>query len=147
MKQNIFTKQVVDHETGEVTQTIYLTKELKSADHFYKVYLQDLGKLIGLTYAQYRILHTLAQYAEFNSNDFFLNKERREQISETCNLKVNTLNQSISRLMKKNLIIKLGSNMYKINPTILFNGTEQERLRVLQNGVTLGIKYNVCKKC
>lgn len=138
-KTNIFTDTIID-EDGVVKQKRWLSKEVKDVPHFVKMYTDDLCKLMGLTHAEYRILINIQELTEYNTNVFFLNKERREQLANISVVKFNTVNVAISRMMKKNILIKEGSSMYRVNPALFFKGDDLNRDKILQ----LVISYKLC---
>lgn len=143
MKQTVYTQNILDATSGEIIQKQWLTKEAKNTQHFVKMYLEDLVSLQKLTHSDFRTLYSIAEFLEYNTNQFFLNKERREDLAIRANIKINTLNMCISRLVKKNLLIKIGSSLYQMNPKIFFNGEEIARAKYLE--VTL--RYNICETC
>lgn len=143
MKQAVFTQNTLDATTGELVQKVWLTKEVKNTQHFVKLYLEDLASLHHLTHSDFRTLHSVAEFLEYNTNQFFLNKERREQLAVNAKVKINTINQCISRLTRKNLLIKLSSGLYQMNPKIFFNGDEMARAKYLE----VVIRYNICQTC
>lgn len=52
-----------------------------------------------------------------NDNEFivYLNKNTREDIINTINIKKSSLGNALSMLVKKNVLIKLSSNVYLFN--------------------------------
>lgn len=141
--KQLYTLTTEDYQTGEIISKQWLTKKAASKDHFVKLYLDDLKLLKKLTNADHRVLHNLSILLEYNTNQFFLNKERRQEMADLCSLSINTLNQSISRLCKKNLLIKVSSFTYQMNPKIFFNGDELQRAKVME----LTIQYVICPDC
>lgn len=143
MKQNLYTLNSVDTNTGEIVTKQWLTREAKNTQHFVKLYLEDLTSLYKLPHSDFRTLYSIAEFIEYNTNEFFLNKERREQLAIKANVKVNTINQCISRLVKKNLLLKIGASNYQMNPKIFFNGEEIQRNKYLE----VVLRYNICIDC
>ncbi len=143
MTRRVYTENTVDAETGELTQQKWITSTVKSVDHFIKMYLQDISDLNHLKLSEHRILTTLAKYLEYNTNEFVLYKDRRDQLSKETGLAYNTIYQGISRLVKKNLLIKVGSNGYQMNPKIFFNGDELSRANILE----VVHRYVICPEC
>lgn len=143
MAQHIYTENTIDIETGELIARKWITKKAKSTDHFIKMYLEDLTQLNKLTHAEHRLLLHLSEYLEYNTNQFFLNKERREEMASITNMKPTTFNQSLTRLVKKNLLIKVSSFTYQMNPKIFFNGDELERVKILE----VIHRYVICPDC
>lgn len=143
MKQTLYSQSTVDVQTGEVIQKQWLTREAKNTQHFVKMYLEDLSTLHHLANSDFRTLYSIAEFLEYNTNQFFLNKERRQELAIKANCKLNTINHSIAKLVKKNLLLKVGGNLYQMNPKIFFNGEEIERSKYLE----VTFRYNICRTC
>lgn len=142
MKSTVFTETKVDQD-GVVTGKKWIHKEVKDTQQFVKMYTKDLCKLVGLSHSEYRVLINIQELTEYNTNVFFLNKERREQLAAISNVKLNTVNVAISHMMKKNVLIKESSSMYRVNPALFFKGDDLSREKVLQ----LVISYQLCADC
>jgi len=137
-KRNIFIQHSVNQETGEVTDKMWVTKQAMKYAKFIKYYAEGSEYLELLTHGQYRVLFELAQYTEYNTNVISIDKNKKDIIAAKCNMKY--INQVISILSRSNILVKLSSNSFMINPRILFNGEETERFKILQNkGIVLGI--------
>lgn len=142
MEKHVYTETIVDSD-GEFVQRKWITKKAQNTQHFIKMYLEDLKLLNKLSFSDFRVLHSLVTYLEYNTNQFFLNKERRAELAQTCTITSNTLNTCISRLCKKNLLIRVSNSTYQMNPKIFFNGEELQRAKVLE----LKIRYEICPDC
>jgi len=139
-KSTVYSRSVMDGTTGEVIQKEWVTRKVVSNVHFVKVYFEDISTLFKLSHSSFRVLYSLAEYIEYNTNDFHLNRLRRVEISEKCQITLNTFNSSFAKLVQKNLVIKLGGSSYRLNPKIFFNGEEIERMKVLEFKITYDIK-------
>lgn len=137
-KRNVFIEHNVDQNTGEVTERRWITKQTIKTEKFIKYYAESLSLIEWLTNGQYRILFELGKISEYNTNKVSLDKEKREEIAKSCQMA--SINQAISILTRSNILIKKSSTLYVINPRILFNGEETERLKMLDdNSGILGI--------
>ncbi len=143
MKQHIYTSSVIDGDSGEVVRKQWITRKAVNTEHFIKLYLDDLRLLSKLSNADYRLLFNIVIYLEYNTNMFFLTKGRREELAQICDLKMSTINCSVARLVKKNLLIKIDSSQYQMNPNIFFTGEELERAKILE----MTIRYEICPDC
>ncbi len=102
----------------------FLIKEIKNRREFIDIYLQDLKVLKKLTTTEYIVLNNMTYFIDYSTNEFFLNKSRREELAKKSDVAYNTINQIVSNLLKKNILFKITSGLYKINSNLLF--TEQE---------------------
>ncbi len=73
-----------------------------------------------------------------NTNEILLNKARREQISKCAGVDVRSLQNSLYRLIKKNLIVRHKGIML-LNPKLFFSGDEKERNKLFE----LRIQYHL----
>ena len=140
MAKTVFNETTIDEATGEVKHRRWINKETASKSKFIKMYLEDLSALRRLTHAQFRILVEICPFLMYNTNDFYLNKERREELAINIGVEKNTIDKGISRLMKEALLIKSSSGVYQMNPKIFFNGDEIERDKILQVTLTYRLK-------
>lgn len=130
-----YTERVVDNTTGEELITKTQTREFKSPEHFTRLFLEDMKSLKQLSHAEYRMLINMSPYLEYNTNKFFLNKERRIELAELSQLKVSTVNQCLARLINKDLLIKVGSGQYQMNPNIFFTGDDIARTAIMKHTI------------
>jgi len=130
-KRNIFIQHSVNQDTGEVTDKMWVTKQSMKYAKFIKYYAEGSEYIEQLTHAQYRVFFELSQLTEYNTNLVSLDKPKKDLIATRCNIKY--INQIISVLVKMNLLIKISSVSYMINPRVLFNGEESERFKILQD--------------
>lgn len=141
-KQHIHTTQAIDYDTGEVKVNRTITRETKNIEHFTRLYINDIARLGGISGAEAKFLFMVHQYVEYNTNEFFISHDRKNQIALESGLKINTINCCISRLTRKKFLIKKSSNHYQLNPQFFFYGTEIERSRHLE----LTIEYRITDK-
>ena len=139
MIQTVYTQTVLDPETGELIPTKWIKKEVKNRDMFIRTYIQDLGILGKCSGAEQSTILCSLKYLEYNTNVLYINALRRKEICECSNITINTLNSSISRLVKKNILLKKSSGTYLLNPQLFFFGTDLEREKIF----SLSIKYVV----
>ncbi len=142
-KKRLFQENTVDPETQEVVPRRWIDMTPISGDNFVQMHLQNIAQLHFLTDAQYRLLNNLNLFVEYDTNEFHLNPKRKEELVAITGLKYNTINQSVSRLVKKNLIIKISGSTYQMNPTLFFKGSEIKRAEYLE----FIIRYRLCPEC
>ena len=129
----VFTKETVDHLTGEVkTEETIFIKHVDNKEQFIRTYIQDIGALAKCNKAEQSTLLCCLKFLEYNTNQFILTPSRRKDICECSGLKLNTVNTAISKLMEKNILISQESWTYLMNPKIFFFGTDFERGAVIK---------------
>lgn len=97
---------VVDYETGEIIeQSKTSTHAVEKEPDFVKLYLSDIGTMMGLAPADQKVFMSLARHMSYN-NMVVLIKAVKEQICKELDLSLNTINKSIDNLKKADLLIK-----------------------------------------
>lgn len=142
-KKVVYAENTVDTDTGELTTRKWITRSNVPRQNFVLMYLDDLGKLNKLSPATTKLMQALCVYLEYNTNEFYLNPQRRQELVEYTNLKLETINQGITKMVKKNLLIRVSTGTYQMNPLIFFKGSEIERAKYLE----LTIRYEICPDC
>jgi len=136
MATNIYTKDTVDMQTGEVATREIYRKQVANQEQFVRAYIQDIGALAKCSGAEQSVILCILKYLDYNTNEFILNTERRAAICDCGEMKLNTVHSAIMRLAKKNLIIRKAENTYVLNPKIFFYGKDLDRATVVQATIT-----------
>lgn len=142
-KKVVYTDTKENFETGEITERRRIVKQVATRESFVLMYIDDIAKLHTLSHAAYRLLVTLAKYVEYNTNEFYLNMKRKEELVNLTGLKFNTISQCLTRLVKKNLLIRVSNSTYQMNPLLFFKGEDIERAKYLE----MTIRYEICETC
>ena len=137
MKSTIYTQTVLDQETGELIPTRWIKKEVLTKEAFVRAYIKDLGILAKCSGAEQSTILCSLKYVEYNTNVLYINSLRRQEIAQCAGMTINTVNSAISRLVKKNILLKKASGTYLLNPQLFFFGTDLEREKVF----CLSVKY------
>lgn len=142
-KKTVFTEVKENYETGEIIERRKIVKQVSSREQFVLMYTEDIAKLFTLSHAEYRLLSTLAMYIEYNTNEFYLNLKRKEELINLTNLKFNTISQCLTRLVKKNLLLRVSNSTYQMNPLVFFKGEDIQRAKYLE----ITTRYEICPQC
>ena len=124
---------------GELTSKKWITRNVTSTEMFVRTYLEDISALAKCSGAEQSVVLCCLKYLNYNTNVLFIDSSRRLEICTCGNLKLNTVNTAISRLVKKNIFIKEGSSKYILNPKLFFFGSDIDRLKVFD----LTIRYKI----
>lgn len=139
MGKSIYTENLADLETGEVISKRWITKEYKNTEPFVRAYIEDIGLLAKCSGAEQSVILCSLKFLDYKTNKLFIDSTRRIEIAECGNLKLNTVNSAIQRLVKKNILIKEGSATYLLNPALFFFGSDLDRSKVFE----LTIQYKI----
>jgi hypothetical protein len=96
------------------------------------VFIEDIGALAKCSGAEKGVVLCSLQYLDYDTNEFILTPERRAAICVCGNIRPDTVSSAISRLLKKNIIIKKSGSTYILNPKIFFYGKDLARASVVE---------------
>ena len=131
-------KTVIDGETGEILSASVETVRRLSSDEFVQIYLEDMKSLMQLsTKGEIQILIWLWKASMFieaeNSigNKVIINKQLYSLISENTGLTEGAIRNTVSVLVKKDLLIKDAKfrGIYYLNPKFFFKGKLTDRIK------------------
>ncbi len=138
---NLYTESIVD-EDGVLKQRKWITRDTVTEEKFAKAYARDISLLARCSDAEKSVMLCIFQYCEYNTNLLYIDSIRRGEIAECGGIKLSTVNVAISRLMKKDLLIKRSSCSYVLNPKIFFTGDEISRADVIE----FTLSYSIDRK-
>jgi predicted transcriptional regulator len=142
MSKITFTDKTTDYTTGEVLSERTITRDIKSKPVFLRTYMNDIGALIKCSNAEKNVVLQCFEYLLYNSNEVVLNSERRKEIASKTNTKLSTVHIALSRLAKKNILIKKGTNTYTLNPKLFFFGNDIERNKMLEFKIVYNLNFD-----
>lgn len=142
----------VDPETGEVVDqhvneelNIRAIRKVKDYPEFIMIYLKDIAGFLQIDNAtQIQILSIIWKESTFNNpetnqgNTIAILKDDKERWAEQLNVGVRTIDNAISALVEKDLLLREGRGKYKLNPKYYFKGTNADRTKILK----LQVDYN-----
>ena len=113
---------VTDKNTGEILEENIQTAQWKSEPEFVKLYLEDISKLIDLPKDAQKTILALLRKMNYD-NQIVLAKQIKTELAATLNIKTNTFEHSLGTLVKKNVLLKKGNNVYLVNPFLFGKGS------------------------
>lgn len=131
----------VDNQTGEViSQSKKSITKRKENNEFTMVFIQGLSRLTksDLTQAQCKVLFELMKYSVNNTNMLYVNKATKELIAEEGGIGYRTVENCISDLVKKEVILRV-KRSYLLNPLIFGRGGLENVKKLTQS---LEIEYD-----
>lgn len=136
----VYQREVLDKDTGEL-QTIerHITKKVESRE-FIKVYLDDISGIIGIGSGLERdILTHFFKMATHGTNEFPLGIYYKKKIAASLKTSVEYINNTITKFVKSEILIRRGKGVYILNPEYFFKGDEIARNQVAR----LVLEYNI----
>ena len=128
--EKIFEKveHVTDMQTGQIVEERRIFTKKVDKEKFMMVYLESMGSILKINSPiEYKVLLTLWEMSEFETNRIILVKDIKKEIAERLGYVFKTVENAVSRLSKKNLLIKKGTAIYYLNPKYFFKGSEIAR--------------------
>lgn len=129
-----------DLDSGEVKiveNTV--VRRVDSSSEFMQVYLQDYSGLLKLeTATESKLLIILWAKSEWNQentnngNKVVIIKAYKERWAAELNVSLSTLNNTITSLVKKELLISEERSLYYLNPLYFFKGFSKDRPAVIR---------------
>lgn len=134
---------IIDKDTGEildqnVNRISYLAN---SREDFYLMYSSMVIILKASKDVNMKLFASLLERYS-HGVEFSMNGELKKIIAKECECSPRSLDNSFSFLVKENIIVKIGANLYKINPRHIFKGSNDQRNRELKSILEL-----YCKDC
>jgi hypothetical protein len=82
----------------------------------------------------------LERYSQ--GQEFSMTKSLKEVIANETGCKARSLDSAFTDLVRKNVIVKIGTQLYKVNPRHIFKGSSTSRNQALKAIIELG-----CREC
>lgn len=145
---------VID-KNGEIVESTVIAESTKRitynksvfAEEFIQVYIDDMSGFLRIDNAtQAKLLALLWKESEINlkdsskGNQIYTIKANKEKWAEILDVKLQTVNNTISALLEKDLLIKKDRSVCVLNPNLFFKGFMKDRDKVIQTVVTYKLK-------
>lgn len=125
--------QTLDEETGEIKELERVVKRKVAKDKFIMFYLKDIKGILGLSSkAEFKVLLAICDFVGYNTNKVILIKPVKEEIAEMSGLSYGSVQNAISQLKKKEILIRSASSTYLLSPKFFFKGEDRERANVIK---------------
>lgn len=134
-------RQVVDIHTGEVLEhQLETVTRLEQEPPYVKLYIHDLGNIVGLKPSEKDVLLALAMSISMDGY-ITLSARRRKLIGEQYSLTAGTVNNAISSLVKQGLLASVSRGEYQLSPHYFARGKWYEILKQ-RRAFELRIRYS-----
>lgn len=114
-------------EGGEIMEQQDILISQKTSPMFVKLYPDGYKQLLKIKDCDWKIFCACLAYLERDTSKFKLDKAKRVEMAMLCDKKVNTINMSISRLVKQQIIFRESRSNYYVNDQIAYNGKETRK--------------------
>lgn len=135
---------VTDRDTGEILKETVLQTEIftnNAEPSYVKFYLQDLMLVNDLPNKSGGILWELVRNTNYN-NKIILNGAIKKDICSDLNIKMATLNNTLTKFVQKEILYRLDTGVYMPNPYLFARGKWEDinNLRMVVNYKKNGTK-------
>ena len=137
-KKTVMRSQILDQSTGELIETVSVTKEVKRTGDFILTYFKDIAKLIGCSRGEIAIVLASLKFVDYTTNELVLNPCRKSEICEITKITKDSFYNIISRLFKKNIFIREKKKTF-LNPKLFFRGKDIDQ----EKWFSLHIDYKI----
>lgn len=137
------TKVVVDSDSGEIVDVFVnsSTYLANTKEEFYLMYSSMVLVLKGSSDVKMKLFAALLErYSQ--GQEFSMTKALKEVIATETGCKARSLDTAFTDLVRKNVIVKIGTQLYKVNPRHVFKGSTTSRNQALKAIIELG-----CREC
>ena len=135
-----YKKDTVNLLTGELIESTVavITKKKLSKKSFIKTFSEDISLLCKCSKAESSVIWCCLQFIDYRTNEILLTSNRRKEIAIKSDITINTVNQSISKLKKKNILIFDNGKLF-FHPDLFISCNEETAAKVYE----LTIRYEL----
>jgi len=125
---------VLDKKTGEIIESVETQiSRVSTSDSFIQMYLDDMSGIMKIkNNSEFQVLAQLWQRSKFSTNEVILVKKNKEEIAEIIGTTLQTINNTLTQLKKKKLLINKDRGVYYLNPKFFFKGYMQDRPQAMK---------------
>ena len=127
------TSEEIINEEGTILSSRREIVTVAKKEKFGIIYIQHLWNVLGIKSATHlRVMIAIWTLSEMDTNRVFLVKSIKEEIASKTGYTLGTVQNSITFLVKKEMLIRTDSSVYIINPTYFFRGSEIARSKTIE---------------
>ena len=115
-------QEIYSEDDGRIlNQVKTATFTVDSEPSFIKLYIEDIGRLNGITTSQNKVLLEFIRHMGYN-NVIPTYKPIKEMIAKNLDISLHTVNQAVKEFSKKGLFIPYVRGMYIADPNLFAKG-------------------------
>jgi len=133
------TNTVIDGDSGEILDVIInkTTYLANSKEEFYLMYASMVLIMKGSSDVKMKLFAALLErYSQ--GQEFSMSKGLKDVIANETGCKARSLDTAFTELIRKNVIVRIGKQLYKVNPRHVFKGPTSIRNQHLKSIIELG---------
>lgn len=133
--------QDVVSEDGELLdrQEIGVDILIKGQTDFYFTFAKHFGTILQLDGNEIKVVLWCAMNANLNTNEIVLNRTIKARMAATAGISIRSIDNALTRLCKRNLIHRIGTGVYHINPEATWRG----KISAKDKNVRLFVNYTI----
>lgn len=144
----------VDESTGEIKDIVefdvteHKVKKKVAAEEFVQLYIKDLAEIYKITSrTQIALLISLCEETDIKDKDlcktFTALKEDKDRWADKIGVaRGKTVDNALSALNKKKIVLKVSRSKYTLNPKYIFMGALIDRPKAIKLSIQYEIQYN-----
>ena len=113
----------IDHTTHEIHKEQFVREfKVDVEPNYIKLYLQDISYLNQLPKRSDSILFILLQYVNYK-HELHINNHIKKSIAKELDCSLSNINNSITNLVKKEVLIRIDRGVYELNTYLFGKGS------------------------
>jgi len=120
-KRTLKVTEIIDKNTGEIEGEKISSISYDREPDFVKMYIEDLGKILGLSGTTNSVLLSLLSKMNYDG-EVLMNALIKKAVAERSKCKIDTVQHAITTLCEQNIFIKKANNYYLVNPHYFARG-------------------------
>ena len=130
----------INAETGEISeQETKRVIKIPREEDYVKIYIKHINYLNNLPNGLDEIIYALLKKINYQ-NQIVINSAIKRQIANELGKTFNTVNQYITKLVKNDILIRVDTGIYYLNPIFYGKGSWKEILE-LRKELEISIEY------
>lgn len=129
-------------ENGEMKEWKKVSRFKSEEPNYIKVYLQDISYFYEVPKGSTDLVYELFNYVNYNTHEIIINSDVKKRISENMNSSVATIDNNLSKLVKKGIIDRVGRGIFTLNPYLFGKGDWKSIKDLRDRDLHLEITYN-----
>lgn len=141
--------KMVEGEKSGTVDVYEVKTQRKKEPAFYKTYVDDMGKMNGLSGGECHVLRCALRYMTYD-NMLTLRKPQKDGICSETKLSMETVNKAIRKFIKQEIMFRLSPGVFTVNAYLFGKGDYENlykiRLQIVYSSKGKLIEVDFSKK-